>query len=334
MDTDSKIGDFEEALDADISIVDAHFHTWDVSPFGPGHAVYSAQDYFDDIKKSGHRIVGTVYVEALTSYKEVGPDELKSVGETEYAEKVGQLGRDQRHDVGGASAGIVINADLSRRDIDDIIDAHIAASPRVKGVRLRAHSAEGVPSFANTPLGLLRQEQLWEGVRTLARRDLAFDCTVYQTQLEDVSILAKACPATTIILGHLGGPLGSGRYSDNRSEHFEQWRNALSQVSANPNVFLKVGGLNHQSTGLGAHDLTRPFGSEQMVAAQKAHILTAIDLFGPDRCMFESNFPGDKSGISYAALWNGFKILTEGFSIQERAEMFSGTAQRAYRLDI
>ena len=60
---------------------------------------------------------------------------------------------------------------------------------------------------------------------------------------------------------------------------------------------------------------------------------TCIERFGPDCCMFESNFPVEKMGISWAALWNAFKRIAAGASAAEKLALFSGTARRVYRLD-
>ena len=60
---------------------------------------------------------------------------------------------------------------------------------------------------------------------------------------------------------------------------------------------------------------------------------TCIELFGVDRCMFESNFPVEKMGIGWVALWNAFKRIAAGASADEKLAMFSGTARRIYRLE-
>ena len=70
-----------------------------------------------------------------------------------------------------------------------------------------------------------------------------------------------------------------------------------------------------------------------MARDQRDHLLAAIDLFGPDRCLFESNFPVDMPFVVHVALWNGFKRVTAGFSRAEREAMFHDVAARVYRLD-
>jgi L-fuconolactonase len=59
-----------------------------------------------------------------------------------------------------------------------------------------------------------------------------------------------------------------------------------------------------------------------------------IEQFGPNRCMFESNFPVDKVSYSYNVLYNAFKRLSNGYSATERAAMFHDTAARVYRIDV
>ena len=64
------------------------------------------------------------------------------------------------------------------------------------------------------------------------------------------------------------------------------------------------------------------------------YINFAIDHFGANRCMFESNFPVDKASCSYTVLWNAFKrIATErGCDATQMASLFGGTAKHVYNL--
>ncbi|HTR62427.1 MAG TPA: amidohydrolase family protein, partial [Candidatus Binataceae bacterium] len=69
-------------------------------------------------------------------------------------------------------------------------------------------------------------------------------------------------------------------------------------------------------------------------ATTRDYYLHCIDKFGPQRCMFESNFPVDKASCSYAVLWNAFKKIAAGFNVEEKAALFHGTAAKAYRLPL
>ena len=70
----------------------------------------------------------------------------------------------------------------------------------------------------------------------------------------------------------------------------------------------------------------------QLAAAWRPYIEWCVQVFGAGRCMFESNFPVDKGACSYGALWNAYKRVTSGWSADERAALFHGTATRFYSL--
>ena len=74
--------------------------------------------------------------------------------------------------------------------------------------------------------------------------------------------------------------------------------------------------------------------SEQLAREWAPYIETCIGAFGPERCMFESNFPVDMGSCTYATLWNAFKRIAQGYSAEEKAALFSGTAKNVYRLTI
>jgi predicted TIM-barrel fold metal-dependent hydrolase len=78
----------------------------------------------------------------------------------------------------------------------------------------------------------------------------------------------------------------------------------------------------------------KPPTSDQLAAQTRDWYLYVIDTFGPERCMFESNFPVDKSCCSYMVLWNSFKRMTADFSEADKTALFSGTAKRVYRLQL
>jgi predicted TIM-barrel fold metal-dependent hydrolase len=167
----------------------------------------------------------------------------------------------------------------------------------------------------------------------LASHDLSFDVWLMHPQLAELAELAADFSDTRIILNHLGTPMGIGRYANGGAEGFEEWRRGLALVARQPNVMLKLGGLNMGLTGLAAPmDTSRPWTSEQMARAQSRHVRAAIDLFGPSRCMFESNFPVDRMAASATVLWNSFKLMAAEFSASEKAALFHDTAARGYRL--
>ena len=74
--------------------------------------------------------------------------------------------------------------------------------------------------------------------------------------------------------------------------------------------------------------------STQLAAEWGPYIEACIEAFGPERCMFESNFPVDMGSCDYATLWTAFKHIASGYSADEKAALFSGTATKIYRLEI
>jgi predicted TIM-barrel fold metal-dependent hydrolase len=137
----------------------------------------------------------------------------------------------------------------------------------------------------------------------------------------------------TIVLNHIGAPMGTGPYAGRRDEVMAAWRPPMEELAAQPNVVLKVGGIGMVRYGMGFEKRDLPPTSDELLVAWGDTLRWCIDAFGPDRCMFESNFPVDADSVSYVVLWNAFKKVSSGYSATERASLFAGTARRVYRLD-
>jgi L-fuconolactonase len=182
------------------------------------------------------------------------------------------------------------------------------------------------------PPDLLLDPRFREGFSRLAPLGLSFDAWLYHPQLPQLVDLVDAYPDTRVIVDHIGGLVGIGPYSARSSESFDHWKSSLRELARRPNVFLKVGGMNMRLHGCAFIDRDRPPTSTELADAWKLHVETCIEIFGPDRCMFESNFPPDKCGVSAVVLWNAFKRLAGPYSKDEKTALFSGTAIRAYRL--
>ncbi len=144
--------------------------------------------------------------------------------------------------------------------------------------------------------------------------------------------LARAFPDTSIILNHVGGPLGMGPYAGRSEETFAFWKRHMLELASCPNVTVKLGGLGMRIGVFDFHLRPAPPSSQELADAWRPWIETCIEAFGADRCMFESNFPVDKITTGYAVLWNAFKRIAQGASASEKAALFSGTARRIYRL--
>ncbi|MDE0660881.1 MAG: amidohydrolase family protein, partial [Gammaproteobacteria bacterium] len=115
-------------------------------------------------------------------------------------------------------------------------------------------------------------------------------------------------------------------------EIFAQWKEDMASIAECPNVVAKLGGLAMPDNGFGWDKRDMPPTADEFVEAQRPYYQHTIECFGPDRCMFESNFPVDKLSISYHVMWNGMKKIAADFSEDEKHAMFYGTAARVYRL--
>jgi predicted TIM-barrel fold metal-dependent hydrolase len=321
----------EEALDPNLTICDPHHHLWDY----PQNR-YLLDDLLKDVS-GGHNVAATVFVECVSMYRKGGPPEMRPIGETEFVQGVAAQSASGNYGPTAVAAGIVSLADLTLgSDVQRVLEAHIAASPnRFRGIRHATswHASPEIRKAHTRPTeGLMLDAKFREGFACLQKLGLSFDAWMYHTQLLDLASLAKAFPDATIILDHVGGPLGIGPYTGKRAEVFEEWKRGIAAVAACPNVMVKLGGLTMTMCGFDWHRLPKPPTSAELAAANGPYYLYCIEKFGVNRCMFESNFPVDKASCSYTVLWNSFKRMTQGFSPAERAALFSETAMRVYRL--
>ena len=321
----------EAALDPELPICDPHHHLWD----HPGNR-YLLDELLHDTD-SGHTVVQTVFVECLSMYRKDGPPEMKPVGETEFVQGIAAQSASGNYGPMAACTGIVGFADLSLGDgVQAVLEAHLAASPnRFRGIR-HAASWHASPDIRNAhtgaPEGLMLETTFRTGLACLHRLGLSLDAWLYHTQLMELVDLARACPDGTIILDHVGGPLGIGPYEGQRDAVFQDWKRGMTELATCPNVVVKLGGLTMPMSGFGWHKHDTPPTSAQLAQALGPYYLFCIEQFGVERCMFESNFPVDKTSCSYVVLWNAFKRITHDFSADERLALFHDTAARAYRL--
>ncbi len=323
----------EPALEPDLPIVDPHHHLWQ----------RTGNDYlFHDLladTQTGHRIVGTVFVDCHSMYRKDGPAELRCVGETEFANGVAAMSASGLYGELRACAGIVGHVDLRLGErAGDVFDAQIAAgNGRFKGIRHQTgwDADPGIRNSRNDPPPEQTRDLTWrEGFRELAKRDLTFDAWLYHPQLPEIAELADAFPGTHIVLDHVGGPLGYAGYAGRHDEVRAAWRKSMAELARRQNIVVKLGGLG---MAMGFFDFYRrptPPGSQELAEAFRPWIETCIELFGVDRCMYESNFPVDKITSGYGVLWNAFKRISGGASASEKKALFSGTATRVYGLSL
>lgn len=316
----------EPVLEPDLPIVDAHHHFWESRPWP-----YGIDDYRADAGL-GHDVGQSICVEGGSFHRTTGPIALRGVGEVEAVRAASACASGRPR----VAAAIVAAADpTATGDFDLVLDALDAAGGgRLSGIRYSVASHPD-PSyrgrFAARPPGLLSAPEVARVAAMLGERGLLFETWLLQHQIGEAERLAAACPTTTIVIDHLGGPLGAGRYRED-PDAAAAWRESLARLAERPNVRLKLGGLGMVSLGARFREQATPPSSETLAASWACRILPAISLFGPERCMFESNFPVDRGQTGWVALWNAFKRVVAHLPLSARCDLFAGTARRTYRL--
>jgi predicted TIM-barrel fold metal-dependent hydrolase len=289
-------------------VVDAHFHIWRQAdlpwllgpmqprifgPYEPIRRDYPVEEYLADCRPAG--VGEAVYVQANWA-----PERF--VDEAAYVSEASERS--------GFPIAVVAYADMLADDVRPQLD-RLAANPRVRGVRMQLHWHENpLYRFAAGP-DLARDPRLVANVGRLAERGLSFDLQVFAPQMAGAAELAAACEGVTFVLQH------AGMLEDRSPGGVAAWRSGMARLAERPNVVSKLSGLG---TFLRANDPAH-------VAAIVAETLA---LFGPERCLFGSNFPIEKLWTDYGALVAAYR---EAVPDAAAADVFGNTARRVYRLD-
>lgn len=341
----------EAILDPDLPIIDPHHHLWDLRPligaFPEPRSAFietlsrSAYYTFDELladARGGHNVLATVYMECGAFYRGDGDCAMKTVGEVEFVNGVAAQGASGLYGNFRPCAAIVGHADLQLGDgARPVLEALMqAGNGRFKGIRHQgawdADPATLGPPF-HAPPHLYGDTAFRQGFHHLGKLGLTFDAWVLEPQLDDVLDLARAFPDQPICLDHCGTPLGTASYHGTLNDRFETWRSAIRVIAQCPNVSVKLGGLAMAFCAMPEQGPEAGLSSEALAAMWQPYIETCIDAFGPQRAMFESNYPVDKWGASYNVLWNTFKRLTQGATADEKHALFARTAARFYGIE-
>jgi predicted TIM-barrel fold metal-dependent hydrolase len=292
------------------AIIDAHHHIWRqqdlpwlVGPmlpriFGPYEAIrrdYPISEYLDDIARSG--ITHSVYVQANWA-KENFEEEVAFVQKTA--------------DEAGWPHAIVGYADLMVDDVRPQLD-RLKRYPLLRGIRMQLHWHENPQyRFAARP-ELMRAPSFRHNMKYLADYGLSFDLQVFAGQMADAADLAAEFPQTTFILQH------AGMLEDLSAIGRAAWRSGMLKLARQPNVVSKLSGLG---TFIHAVD------GRQIGAIARE----TIGMFGPERCLFGSNFPIEKLWASYDELITAYRAALASYPADAQEKVFSTTAKRVYRI--
>jgi L-fuconolactonase len=323
----------EPILEPELPICDPHHHFWDFRLSRIPYQRYLLHELIEDVG-SGHNIRSTVFIEARAMYRADDPVEMRPVGEVEFVQGLAAASASGLYGPCRAAAAIVGHADLKLGDrVEPVVEALQMASPnRFRGIRhiCTWHPDPRVESREKEEV--LSTPEFRTSAKILARKGLSLDTIVCFPQLPELAAFARAVPDLPIILNHLGGLNRTGPFADRDDEVMPVWKSGMEEMAKCPNVMLKLGGVGMPRFGFDWHTRETPIGSEELAASMAPLLSWCIDQFGPDRVMFESNFPVDKVSFSYPVLFNAFKRFSQPYSAAERAALLHDTAARAYRI--
>ncbi|MDJ0929411.1 MAG: amidohydrolase family protein [Gammaproteobacteria bacterium] len=296
-------------------IVDAHHHLWDLGAVHyPWLMARGVVRFFGDPTPiQRNYLVSDLIADAAdlplasSVHVQVGAADDQAVAETAWLQSVADAPGSA-----GFPQAIVAFVDLAAADAAAQIDAH-EAFKNLRGVRQIVGRADA--EDAQTGSGALLEDARWCGhLKELASRGLSFDLQLTPPQAARAATVLAKFDDTRIAICHCGSPW------DQSSEGLAHWRRGMAALAERPNTYCKL-------SGFGMFDPTWTKGSIEPI------VHSVIELFGPERCMFGSNFPVDKLYRGYVEIWETFAQLTTGFSHAERWALFSGTAREFYRLD-
>jgi predicted TIM-barrel fold metal-dependent hydrolase len=282
-------------------IIDAHHHIWrrrdlpwldgPMRPriFGPYEAIrrdYPIGEYLADIAGSG--VTQSVYVQANWA-KERFEDEVAYV--------------QQAADETGFPQGIVGYADFLATDVRPQLD-RLTKYRGMRGLRMQLQWHENPQyRFAAEP-DIARNPTFQQNVTRLADYGWTFDLQVFSGQMEGAAELAATAPKVTFILQH------AGMLEDLSAAGWERWRNGMRRLAACPNMVSKLSALG---TFIHKND-------PDHIAAV---VRETVEIFGPARCLFGSNFPVEKLWTQYSDLIAAYRGAIEPL----------GEAAKVYRLN-
>jgi predicted TIM-barrel fold metal-dependent hydrolase len=301
--------------DADLPIIDAHHHFWDLSmrahPWLAGtplpafrYGDYAAirRDFLPGDYGSvtaGHNVVTTVTMEGEW-------DERDQVAESRWMTDVAA-----RH---GLPAAHVARTILHGEGAADEVAQH-AAFPLVRGIRHKPTAAPAPDRIEPGAAGGMSDANWRRGYAALARNGLHFELQAPWWHVDELLDLVSAFPETPVVINHAFLPV------DRSPDGLGAWRSAVRRAAGAPQVMMKISGM-----GISGRPWT--------LADQRPIIDELIGAFGTGRCMFASNFPVDGLVGSFDTIYSGYKEATAALSRADRLKLFHDNAVRIYRLPL
>jgi predicted TIM-barrel fold metal-dependent hydrolase len=295
-------------VDRSIPFIETHHHLWELDRFDydwlkdpgwEGHNALLGESSYKAVRTDwgierllrewyGENVIKSVHVEAAYS----GPDPVE---ETAWLESVANQY--------GFPHALVVFCDIEQPDGEARLARHLEASPRTRGIRIRAH-----PDDPNTAA-------FRTGYAALGKFDLSYELNASPGKLISGRDVAAAFPDIQVILGHAGFPV------QRDDAYFQQWKSEMSALAEAPNVACKISGF-----AMVDHDWT--------IDSLRPWVLHCIEAFGVDRSMFATNWPVDQPFSPYLRQVDAYRLIIarEGFSREDQEKMLYRNAETFYRI--
>jgi predicted TIM-barrel fold metal-dependent hydrolase len=300
---------------AGFEIVDAHHHLWDLKgplrypwltdqPIAFRYGDYSSirKSYLpEDYRRDSGRqnVVATVHMEAEVARED-------PVAETKWIHEIAA-----KH---GFPNAVIGHAEFARDNIAEVLAGH-ARFPLMRAIRQKPVTAASPDAIVKGAPGSMSDPKWRRGYQRLAEHGMHYELQAPWWHLYEAAELARDYPHINIVLNHTGLP------ADRSEAGVKGWRDGMKAFAAQPNARVKISGIGQK-------------GLPWTVEANKPIVLTTIELFGADRCLFASNFPVDGVCASFDTIFDGFKAITAQLPEADRRKLFRDNALREYRIKL
>ena len=277
--------------------IDAHQHFWDL---GQSQFDYSWTD--TDTNRAIHK---SFLPETLKPHLDECGVEKCVLVQTQHqvAENRWALELAEQNDW---IAGVVGWVDLASDDCEAQLE-EFRDHPKFVGVR---HVTQDEPDD-----DFIVQPAVLQGLKVLERHSVPFDVLFYVKHLHHAKTLGQQLPNLPMVIDHLAKP-------EIRTGGIDHWKHHLGAASKFPNVYCKLSGM-----------ITEADRIHWKPADLKPYVDLALELFGPDRCMFGSDWPVCELAGSYTQVHDALAKLIDDLTDSEKAAIWGQTATRFYSLN-
>jgi len=283
------------------AVVDTHVHFWDRRRTeleyawldGPGaEATLGDLDGLRAVRYSVPELRADTRMHGVTQVVHMSAATSAYVAETRWLQGLG--------DETGWPDAIVASCDLAAPDAAAELDRH-REHDRLRGIRdMRPGSVLADPAFRR-------------GYARLAGTGLVFCHTVGLEHVAAARDLVRAVPDVVLCVDQSGMP------ESRDADYLLRWSAAMRELAREPNVVCKI-------SSLGVHDHGWTPGS------RRPWVRALVDAFGPDRCLYGSNWPVERLYSGYGDALGAFRAAIGDLTAAERAAVLAGNARRVFRL--